>query len=105
MQTLTGPFPEPYATMLKRIGYRKRTVWVSTRRAGEPMRLRTYWDSGSRDQYMAFNSQGVAIAIPVSGAPMFTPDPVEWYPNPGDILVCYGTFQGKPATAHITIFQ
>lgn len=105
METVKAPFPAPYASLLTKLGYRKKTVWVSKGTAGKPVVLRSYWDGGSRDLYAAFNSSGQSINIPVGGAPQFTPEPEAWVPSPGDVLVSYGAFQGKPATAHITLYE
>lgn len=91
-----------YADVLKRIGYRKRSFAIREMTPTE-MRLRSYWDGGSRNEYAAFRGN-VRLDIPVSGAPFYTPDPQAWTPQAGDIVVVHGTFCGKPATAFITKF-
>ncbi len=104
MVKYTSPLPAHLKALADRVGSRKRSCYVSERPAGVGMRLRSYWDGGSRDEYRAFDANGNEIAIPVSGAPGFTPEPREWVPNVGDVLVDYGTFMGKPSTPHITFY-
>lgn len=105
MQTVKAPFEQPISQLLGKIGYRKRTAWVTYADAGRPEVLRSYWDGGSKDQYVAYSADGRDIPLPVGGAPGFTSEPAPWVPNPGDILISYGVSCGKPATAHITIYR
>ncbi len=100
----TSPLPENLKRLMDRVGSRKRSCYVREEAAGKGMRLRSYWDGGSRDEYAAWDANGSPIALPVSGAPMFTPEPSEWVPSAGDVLVNYGTFMGKPSTPFITFY-
>lgn len=93
-----------FASRLKVLGYRKRSVMLGSEVVGEQAPIRSYWDGGSRTEYRAYNSKGQPIAIPVSGAPGFTAEPKRWTPDVGDFLVETGTCLGKPATAYITLF-
>lgn len=99
-----SPLPAHLKALLDRIGCRKRSCYVREEAAGSGMRLRSYWDGGSRDEYRAYSRSGEAIALPISGAPGFTPEPREWVPQAGDVLVNYGTFCGKPSTPFITFY-
>lgn len=99
-----APLPAHLKALLDRIGCRKRSCYVREESAGTGMRLRSYWDGGSRDEYRAFTSSGESIHLPISGAPGFTAEPAEWVPKAGDVLVNYGTFCGKPSTPFITYY-
>ena len=104
-ETIAAPFPQQIADILTRIGSRKRKVSIVTATAGTPEALYSYWDGGSRDEFRAWNANGQPIALPISGAPLFTQQQPKWVPESGDILVTYGTFLGKPSTPTITFYR
>lgn len=104
-QTMSAPFDAPIKAILDRVGSRKRKCRVYRMAAGRPVKLRSYWDGGSRESYHAFTKRGKAIDLPVSGAPGFTADPEPWTPAPGDVLVRTGILSGKEATPTITFFE
>ena len=101
---IAAPFPADVKVILDRIGTKKRKCYVMERPAGSAMRLRSYWDGGSRDVYTAFDAQGKRIDLPVSGAPAFTPEPEGWTPQAGDVLVVTGHSCGKESAPRITRF-
>ena len=101
---ISAPFPADVKAILERVGTRKRKCYVDETPAGREMRLRSYWDGGSRDIYRAFDAQGQRIDISVSGAPAFTAEPAPWVPQAGDVLVVTGHFCGKESVPHITRF-
>ena len=103
--TYTAPLPPHIKRYVVAVGSRKRSAFVTERDAGRAEKFRSYWDGGSRDQYMAFDASGRVMSIPVSGAPVFTAEPAAWVPQVGDVLVIYGTFMGKPATPHIVFYK
>jgi hypothetical protein len=100
-----SPIPAEVKPFVTAIGSRKRSVFVGERTAGEPEYFRSYWDSGSRDYYMAWDVNGNKLTLPVSGAPGFTPDPKPWLPARGDVLVIYGTCSGNPATPYVIFYK
>ena len=102
--SLKAPFAPEVAKYVNAVGSRKRSAFTSERSAGSPEKFRSYWDGGSRDEYTAFRN-GSRIQIPVGGAPFFTPEPAEWVPQAGDVLVIHGTFCGKPSTPHIVFYK
>lgn len=102
---IAAPFPEHIRKYIDRVGSRKRKAYVYEERAGTPISLYSYWDSGSRDEYRAWDAQDRPINLPVSGCPGFTQDRGKWTPQPGDVLVEYGTSIGKPATPRITFYR
>jgi hypothetical protein len=104
-EKMVAPFPQHVKQYLERIGSRKRKCTVYTEDAGRPWVLYSYWDSGSRDQYRAWDARGVEIHLPIGGAPGFTKTPSAWTPQRGDVLVTFGTFMGKPATPSITFYK
>jgi hypothetical protein len=95
--------PEWARNVLKKINSKKRKVTI-TEMTPAPEHLLSYWDSGSRYYFKAWNAAGESIRLPVGGAPGFTPTPPKWNPNPGDILVRHGVFCGKTATPSITLY-
>jgi hypothetical protein len=99
-----SPLPPEIKMYADAVRSRKRSASSAVREAGKPEKLRSYWDGGSRDEYSAFRG-GRPLSIPVSGAPGFTPDPAEWIPQAGDVLVIHGTFCGKPSTPHIIFYK
>lgn len=99
---LSAPFPEDITRILARIGSRKRSAYVATETAGSGRTLYSYWDGGSRDEYAAWDATGAPLALPVAGCPGFSAPATPWVPSPGDILVEFGTFMGKPSTPRIT---
>lgn len=101
---MTAPFPEHVKKYLDRVGTRKRKCVVTEDKAGTPITLYSYWDGGSRDEYCAWNRNGQAITLPISGAPGFTQPRAPWTPEAGDVLVEFGTFCGKPATPRVTFY-
>jgi hypothetical protein len=102
--TLASPFAADVKAILDRVGTRKRKCYVDELPAGREMRLRSYWDGGSRDVYTAFDAQGKRLDVSVSGAPAFTAEPQPWTPQPGDVLVVTGVCCGKESTPRITRF-
>lgn len=104
MDTIKKPFPNPFAKYLQEIGYKKHQVFYSTAPAGRMQMLRSYWDGGSRDYYAAWNAEGKRIPLPVGGS-YFEKMPDGYTPAPGDVLIRYGVFCGKPATADITVYE
>lgn len=102
--SVKAPFTPEVAQYVNAVRSRKRTAFVSDRPAGVGEKFRSYWDGGSRDEYTAFRN-GSVIHIPVSGAPGFTPEPAEWVPQVGDVLVIHGTFMGKPSTPHVVFYK
>jgi len=104
-EMLTAPFPPEIATIMRRIGSRKRKCFViRTPAAGSSRRLHSYWDGGSRDEYRAWDAQGVEIHLPINGAPMFSAQRPEWGAQAGDVIVEYGTSCGKPAAVRVTFY-
>lgn len=104
MVTYKAPLPENVKYYTDAVRSRKRSAFVTERVAGKGEKFRSYWDGGSRDEYTAFRD-GKVLSIPVSGAPGFTPDPAEWVPQVGDVLVIHGTFCGKPSTPHVVFYK
>ena len=104
-QKVSAPFTPEVKQLLDRVGSRKKSAYVQEAPAGSGMKLRSYWDGGSRDCYSAYNKFGQPIHLPISGAYGFTPDPKEWVPQEGDVLVTHGTFLGKPSTPYITFYK
>ena len=102
--SVKAPFTPEVARYVNAVNSRKRTAWVSERPAGVGEKFRSYWCDGSRDEYTAFRGGNVTY-IPVSGAYGFTPDPAEWVPQVGDVLVIHGTFMGKPSTPHVIFYK
>lgn len=104
---MKAPFPQNIADLLARVGSRKRKAYVKYD-APIPthgIKLASYWDGGSRDEFAAFTASGQAIALPISGAPQFSKEEPAWIPQSGDVLVEYGTFMGKPSTPSITFYK
>jgi len=99
-----APFDPEVSKYVTAVNSRKRTAFVSDKPAGVGEKFRSYWDGGSRDVYSAFRN-GAQLSIPVSGAPGFTPEPNEWIPQVGDVLVIHGTFMGKPSTPYIVFYK
>ena len=104
-EKLVAPFPPHVKQYLDKIGTRKRKCTVYTQDAGRPEALYSYWDGGSRDQYRAWDKDGREIHLPISGAPGFTQKQPDWGPQPGDVLVAFGTWSGKEATPTITFYK
>lgn len=105
MNTISAPFPEHIRKYVDRVGSRKRKAFVYEREAGTAISLYSYWDSGSRDLYQAWDANDRPIPLPISGAPGFTQERGKWTPQPGDVLVEYGTCMGKPSTPAITFYR
>ena len=103
-ETHKAPFNPQIAAIMKKIGSKKRTAFVVVTDP-TPQRLASYWDGGSKDEYVGFNSAGARIPLVVSGHPFFEGDRGAWTPNDGDVLVSCGTFCGKPATPSITFYK
>lgn len=102
---ISTPFPDNVRDLLQRVGTKKRKCFIREETAGTPIKLRSYWDGGSRDLYAAYDASGKRLPISVSGAPGFTAEPEAWTPRPGDALVETGTFCGKEATPKITFYR
>jgi len=102
---VSAPFNPYVSTLLRSVGTRKRKCYIAEAPSGSPVRLRSYWDGGTRDLYAAYSASGEEISLPVGGAPGFTPEPEAWVPNAGDVLIETGTFMGKEATPRITFYR
>jgi hypothetical protein len=102
---VSAPFDPYVSTLLRSVGTRKRKCFIAEAPSGSPVKLRSYWDGGSRDLYAAYTASGKSISIPVGGAPGFTSEPEAWTPAPGDVLIQTGTFNGKEATPRITFYR
>lgn len=102
--------------------YRKRTAWLSTF-SERGQQINSYWDGGTRDEYAIVRLDDMTRApMPSVGHPYFEvrgagiPSGEDQYVSidrvgnvtlkalpPGFVLVCAGTFCGKPATAKIYV--
>ena len=100
--------------------YRKRTAWLSTF-SERGQQINSYWSGGTRDEYAIVQLDTMArVPMPTVGHPYFEVRGagiasgedqyviVDHVGNvtlkalpPGFVLVCAGTFCGKPATAKI----
>jgi hypothetical protein len=75
---------------------RKKKMFVHMVSPGAELNTASYWDSGSRHQYFAYNIRtGASNGCPTGVWPKFE---AKYALKPDEILVQVGTFQGKPAT-------
>lgn len=79
---------------------RKRKFYFHKRTVGAPNNTASYWDGGSRDVYSVLNIMtGQSKTPPVGQYPTYQ---ASYTLEPNEILICTGTFLGKPATPSIT---
>lgn len=103
LTVLKAPFAPNIAQLMKLIGSKKRSVYVSYDPDCHSRRLYSYWDDGSRSLYYVLQN-GQFIYPPVSGAPGFMKEAGPYNPQVGDILIEHGTSQGKEIVPHFTFY-
>jgi hypothetical protein len=102
VETLKHPFPPEIASLMTRIRSKKRTVFVSRDINCKEVKLRSYWDGGSKTSFIVIRN-GAVWYPPVSGS-AFEKEAEAYIPHVGDVLIQYGTFNGKEAIPHFTFY-
>lgn len=68
--------------------------------------LLSYWDGGSKSVYSVVNIlTGLHYLPPVHGGLFDKSEEKEWVPAPGDVLICCGTFCGKPSYPNFSCLE
>lgn len=86
------------------VGYRKRKIRACKFDSEGERVLRTasYWDGGSKSDYLVINLDNNKETIPPAGEyPNFS----AYYPlKQGEMMIEYGIFMGKQSTARVSYF-
>lgn len=82
------------------IGGSQRKATLRTCVDGQTMNTASFWDSGSRNEFLVVNIDTGASFVPRKGIyPTFQ---AEYTLQPGEILIQTGVFMGKPSRPYIT---
>lgn len=91
----------PTAAAREITGSRKKRFFVHLTSNESTQNTASYWDSGSRNQYFAYNIKtGERGMCPTGVYPRFE---ANYTLKANEILVQVGTFMGKPATPSLTV--